>query len=103
MGRWSDNDFVAYERQDWREASSASGATTLAFMLARNGTSMQARNWSTDFPEGARLKNYSGLSTNNYVNVVNGELKTDQGINPSIDGGEYLAYSWRVLKRHFKI
>ena len=96
VGRWSDNDFVAYERQDWREASSASGATTLAFMLARNGTSMQARNWSTDFPEGARLKNYSGLSTNNYVNVVNGELKTDQGINPSIDGGEYLAYSWRV-------
>ncbi len=96
VGKWSDNDFVAYERQDWREANDASGATTLSFLLARNGTSNQSRNFSTDFPEGGRLKNYSGLSTNHFVNVINGELKTDDGINPIINGGEYLAYSWRV-------
>ena len=77
MGRWSDNDFVAYERQDW-ESKQRLWSDYSCIYACSEWDKHASKEWSTDFPEGARLKNYSGLSTNNYVNVVNGELKTDR-------------------------
>ena len=48
--KWSDSDYLAYERVDFRETNDEANATILSFMLAKNGENGQARNWQTGFP-----------------------------------------------------
>ena len=93
---WSDSDYLAYERVDFRETNDEANATILSFMLAKNGENGQARNWQTGFPEGSRLKNYSNIGGDFYVNVVNGEIKNDEGNSLIVPPGGYFAFSWQV-------
>ena len=62
--RWSDDNYVAYERLDFRETSNEANATILSYLLARNGSGGQARSWQSSFPEGSRLRNYSDFGGN---------------------------------------
>ncbi len=97
LAKWSDDSYVAYERRDWRESPVSDGnAVILAYMMARNGAGGQARSWTTTFPEGARLYNYSNHGGGFYVNVSGGEIKDDGGFNPVVPEGGFFAFSWRV-------
>ena len=77
LAKWGDSSYVAYERRDFRETGNAGNAVILAFMAARNGAGGQSRGWTTTFPEGARLRNYSYHGGGFYVNVSGGQIKND--------------------------
>ncbi|MBI9020342.1 MAG: hypothetical protein JEZ10_03700 [Verrucomicrobia bacterium] len=94
--KYSDDSYVAYERQDFRETGDAGNAVIMAYMMARNGAGGQARGWTTSFAEGARLYNYSKYGGGFYVNVWGGEIKNDEGYNPVVPEGGFFAFSWRV-------
>ncbi len=94
--KWSDDSYVAYERRDWRETGIEGNAVILSYMMARNGAGGQSRSWTTSFPEGARLYNYSKYGGGFYVNVWDGEIKDDSGYNPIVPEGGFFAFSWRV-------
>ena len=90
IGRWSDADFVAYERIDKRENVNMtdSDAATLLFMMNDNYSSGQARPLSTSFAPGAYLYNYS--------NYGGGFYKFANELNTAIvPAGGYFAFSWR--------
>ncbi|MEY3896680.1 MAG: hypothetical protein RLZZ214_2200, partial [Verrucomicrobiota bacterium] len=89
-GRFSDGDFVAYERIDKREnggMSDADGATLL-FMMNDNFASGQARTFATSFAPGAYLYNYStyGGGFYKYASEMNTVV---------VPAGGYFAFSWR--------
>ena len=90
VGRWSDADFVAYERLDKRENGSMSDAdgATMLFMMNDNYTSGQARALSTSFSSGAYLYNYSTYGGGFYKYA--GEMNT-----AVVPPGGYFAFSWR--------
>lgn len=71
VGRWSDADYVAYERIDKRENGSMSDAdgVTLLFMMNDNFSSGQARGIASAFPGSAYLYNYSTYNGGFYVNA----------------------------------
>jgi len=99
--KWSDQNYVAYERQDFRENTNmtASSATVLLFMLAQNGSGGQSRSYATSFPVGARLINYSTF--NNAFGfgatvATNGYLLNDGGGPIIAPAGGYWAFSWSV-------
>ncbi|MDF7823708.1 alpha-amylase family glycosyl hydrolase [Pontiellaceae bacterium B12227] len=94
--KWSDDSYVAYERRDWRETGIEGNAVILSYMMARNGAGGQSRSWTTSFPEGARLYNYSKYGGGFYANVSGGEIKDDSGYNPIVPAGGFFAFSWRV-------
>src|SRR5690606_21150836 len=60
-GRWSDSDFVAFERLAKRECPNmgAEDSVTAQMMLNDNCSAGQARNLATSFPPGEYLYNYS--------------------------------------------
>lgn len=90
LGRWSDADFVAYERIDKRENGGMTDAdgVTMLFMMNDNYASGQGRSLSTSFPNDAYLYNYSTYNGGFYKYA--GEL--NQVVVPP---GGYFAFSWR--------
>ena len=96
--KWSDQNFVAYERRDKRENASMSDAdgTVLLFMMARVGAGGQARSFSTTFPVGAPLYNYSVDGGGFYAYVQSdGSIKDGSGNSIIAPDGGYFAFSWR--------
>jgi len=97
VGRWSDSDFVAYERIDKRENGSMSDAdgVTLLFLMNDNYAAGQGRNFNTSFAHTAGgsdsyLYNYSTFGGGFYAyasNIVNGST--------IVPPGGYFAFSWR--------
>ncbi|RYD68670.1 MAG: hypothetical protein EOP83_00320 [Verrucomicrobiaceae bacterium] len=98
IGRWSDQNYVAYERVDMRERKDGGSwnGPTLLFMMARgyqlNG---QGRLFSTGFPVGATLVNHSPYGGRFRV-AVNGssQLVDGSGNAPLVSPGEWFAFSW---------
>ncbi|MDQ6624784.1 MAG: alpha-amylase family glycosyl hydrolase, partial [Verrucomicrobiota bacterium] len=97
LPKFSDADFVAYERVDKRENPSMSDAdgVTLLFLLNDNYASGQGRQFSTSFPStafgsNAYLYNYSsyGGGFYKYANeITNGSVV--------VPPGGYFAFSWK--------
>jgi len=95
--RFSDNDFVAYERIDKRENVTMPDAdgVTMLFLLNDNYAAGQGRNFNTSFPHtaggvDAYLYNYSTYGAGFYQyasNIVNGST--------IVPPGGYFAFSWR--------
>jgi len=99
IGKWSTQNFAAFERRDKTEnaAMNDSDGTVLLVMLARIGSSggQNPDDWTTTFPVGARLKNYSYHGGPFYVNVNSqGKIRDDSGNVVLVDGGKYFAFSW---------
>ncbi|MBT7958178.1 MAG: hypothetical protein HN759_02495, partial [Akkermansiaceae bacterium] len=97
-GRWSDEDFVAYERIDKREngnMTDADGVTGL-FLFNDNFSSGQARSFSTSFPSAgggsdAYLWQYaSGPGIGNFYTYAS-NLETH-----TVPPGGYFVFSWRT-------
>ena len=99
IAKWSDQNFVAYERRDKRENASMSDAdgTVLLFMMARVGAGGQVRSsLTTTFPSGAPLFNYSLDGGGFYAYVQsNGTLRDGSGNTIIAPDGGYFAFSWR--------
>lgn len=98
IGRWSDGDFVAYERIDKREnggMSDADGVTAL-IMLNDNYASGQARSLSTSFPStgggsDAYLWQYAtGQGSGGFYTYAS-NLHTH-----TVPSGGYFVFSWRT-------
>ena len=95
VGRYSDADFVAYERIDKRENGSMTDAdgATLLFMMNDNFSSGQARGFATAFPataggSDAYLFNYSTFNGGFYTYASNlGSVV--------VPPGGYFMFSWR--------
>ncbi len=95
--KWSDQNYMAIERRDKSDNWGMSDAdgTVMVFMMARYGSGGQTRDFTTGFPVGARLKNYSYHGGAFYVNVnAQGKLRDDGGNQIFVDGGKYFAFSW---------
>ena len=90
IGRWSDGDFVAYERLDKRENldMTDADAAVLLFMMNDNFAAGQARGVATSFPGGAYLYNYSTYGGGFYKYA-------DQMHTAVVPPGGYFAFSWR--------
>ncbi len=88
--RYSDGDFLAYERLDKRENidMTDADAAVMLFMMNDNYSSGQARSFSTSFTGGAYLYNYStyGGGFYKYANELNTVV---------VPSGGYFAFSWR--------
>ncbi|MGI8430951.1 MAG: hypothetical protein ACR2MW_01490, partial [Chthoniobacterales bacterium] len=98
VGRFADNDFVAYERIDKREnptMSDADGATLLYLMNDNSAAGQSRSGWNTSFSHtaggsDAYLYNYSSYGSGFYTyasNIVNGST--------IVPPGGYFAFSWR--------
>ncbi len=101
IAKWSNQNFVAYERRDKSENGSMSDAdgTVLLFMMARSyGGSQPCPALSTTFPIGAPLYNYSADGGGFYAYPrADGKLydqPTGGNVTTVPDGG-YFAFSWR--------
>lgn len=97
ISKWSDRDFAAWEMRDKRENEGMSDAdgTVLLVLMARNYTGGQARDLTTTFPAGARLRNYSNHGGSFHVTVDNqGRLRNDNGHAPVVPPGGIFAFSW---------
>ena len=96
LGRFSDADFVAYERIDKRENPTMTNAdgVTMLFMLNDNFSNGQARSFATSFPAtaftaaNAYLYNYSSYGGGFYKYAS--ELGT-----AVVPPGGYFAFSWK--------
>lgn len=98
-GKWSDQDFLAWERQDSREYKEGSwNSPTLLVMMSRNylGGYHSRPDVGTSFPEGARLRNYSPHGGSFYVQVQGGKIRDLSGGNVGVPSGGYYAFSWRT-------
>ncbi|MGC6425461.1 MAG: hypothetical protein ACON5H_00515 [Akkermansiaceae bacterium] len=98
-GRWSDQDFLAWERHDSRERKNGNwNSATLHVMMARNylGGFHSRGDVTTSFPEGARLRNYSPYGGGFYVQVQGGKIRDLGGGLVGVPSGGYYAFSWRV-------
>ena len=97
IAKWGDQDFAAWELRDKRENEGMSDAdgTVLLVLMARNYTNGQARDLSTSFPAGARLRNYSNHGGAFHVTVNNqGQLRDDGGNAPVVPSGGIFSFSW---------
>ena len=100
--KWSDQNVVAYERQDKRENSSMSDAdgTTLLFLMNADSSNGEGgRAITTTFPAGSYLYQYAAGSadsgdvmTNFYYTVPSNGQVSDL----VIPKGGYFAFSWRT-------
>ncbi|MEN8735820.1 MAG: alpha-amylase family glycosyl hydrolase [Akkermansiaceae bacterium] len=98
-GRWSDQDFIAWERHDFRERKNGNwNSPTLHVMMARNyqGGFHSRGDVTTSFPEGARLRNYSSFGGPFYAKVQGGKIRDLGGNLIGVPSGGYYAFSWRV-------
>ena len=89
-GVWSDSDFVAYERIDKRENGSMPDmdGVTMLFMMNDNYASGQARSFTSSFPTGAYLYNYSW--------VGGGFYKFKEELSSTVvPAGGYFVFSWK--------
>lgn len=92
-GKWQDGDYIAWILKD--ETVTQPGPT-IVFMMARNYGSAQTRDFNCEFPEGARLVNYSYHGGSFYVNVAGGGVLRDDSDQPIyVPSGGYFAFSWR--------
>jgi hypothetical protein len=98
--KWSDNNVVAFERQDKRENSLMTDAdgTTMLFMMNGNSVAGQSRGIATNFVPGAYLWQYAtGTSdggdamTGFYYTVPSNQIVGDI----IIPKGGYFVFSWR--------
>lgn len=90
VGRWSDADFVAWERIDKREngAMPDSDGVTMLVMLNDNYSAGQARSFASAFPAGAYLYNYSWYG--------GGFYKFKEELNSTVvPAGGYFVFSWK--------
>ncbi len=97
VGKWSDADFVAYERMDKRENTGMSDADgcTMLFLLNDNYAAGQGRNFNFSFPHTAftndtYLYNYSTFGGGFYTYasaIANGSV--------IVPAGGYFAFSYR--------
>lgn len=98
-GRWSDQDFLAWERHDAREWKTGDwNSPTLLVLMARNyqGGFHARGDVTTSFPEGARLRNYSPFGGAFYAQVQGGKIRNLDGNLIGVPAGGYYAFSWRV-------
>lgn len=100
-GRWSDQDFLAFERFDASEQGPAAGGwndPTLLVMMARNyiGGGHGRGDLTTTFPVGARLRNYSPHGGAFDVIVQgDGKVRDTGGGVVLVPSGGYFAFGWR--------
>ncbi len=95
VGRWSDADFVAWERLDKRENSfmSDSDGVTMLVMLNDNYSSGQGRsNVTSAFPAGAYLHNYSNYGGSFYKTIEQIYSSSNPVLVPA---GGYFVFSWK--------
>lgn len=95
--KWNDQNFAAWEMRDKRENPGMTDAdgTTLIVLMARNYGGGQARDLTTSFPSGARLRNYSNHGGAFHVSVSgSGKLRDDGGNPPVVPEGGIFAFSW---------
>lgn len=95
--KWGDQNFAAWEMRDKRENESMTDAdgTVLVVLMARDFTNGQARDFTTTFPRGARLRNYSNHGDSFHVTVdEQGKLRDDSGNVPIVPSGGLFAFSW---------
>ena len=91
--KWQDGDYIAWIMKD--ETVSIPGPT-MVFMMARNYGGAQTRDFNCEFPEGARLVNYSYHGGPFYANVTSGGVLRDDSSQPIyVPSGGYFAFSWR--------
>jgi glycosidase len=98
IGRWSDADFVAYERIDKRENPSMSDAdgVTMLFMLNDNYANGQARSFATSFPATPLQGPGSDAYLYNYSSYGGGFYKYASQLNTVVvPPGGYFAFSWK--------
>lgn len=90
LGRWSDSDVVIWERLDKREnpAMSDSDAVTLLVMLSDNYSQGLARSFTSAFPAGAYLYNYSWYGGGFY------KFKEELA-STVLPAGGYFLFSWK--------
>lgn len=96
VGRFSDGDFVAYERIDKRENGNMSDAdgVVLLFMMNDNFASGQARGFATSFPAQGGSSNDAYLF--NYSTYGGGFYTFASNLGSVIvPPGGYFAFSWR--------
>lgn len=99
-GRWSDSDYVAFERRDNRNpdgstrSGTAAGEITMVVMMNDNTAQGQARNISTSFPTNAYLYQYatgpdgSGMvGFYKYANELGGTI---------VPAGGYFVFGYRT-------
>ncbi|MFT5122284.1 MAG: hypothetical protein ACI9TH_001267 [Kiritimatiellia bacterium] len=102
VARWSDQDFLAYERIDNRENAQSNGnwnGATLLYLMARNylGGFHHRPDVQTSFPSGTRLKNYSPHGGPFYVVVQgDGTIRDTGGATVGVPSGGYYAFGWRA-------
>lgn len=97
-GRWSSQDFAAWEFRDKSVNASMSdaSATTLLVMMARNYTAGQQApgGFTTTFPASTLLKNYSPHNGSFYVFSGNdGRIHNPEGQNVTVPSGGYFAFA----------
>jgi hypothetical protein len=98
LGRWSDGDFVAYERIDKRENPGMTDAdgVTMLFMLNDNYANGQARSFATSFPAKANSGIGSDAYLYNYSSYGGGFYKyASQLSSVVVPPGGYFAFSWK--------
>jgi len=102
IGRWSDADFIAYERVDKRENPSMSNAdgVTLLFLLNDNFASGQARNFQTSFPAtpggpDSYLYQYATGPDGSGQTGFYAWASDIVGGNVIVPPGGYFAFSWK--------
>ncbi len=100
VGRWGDNDFLAYERRDNRNpdgskrTGSASEEITMVVMLNDNNASGQARSFATSYPGGAYLYQYATGPNGSYQG---GFYKyADKLYEVVVPPGGYYVFGWRT-------
>ncbi len=97
IARWSSQNYCAWEFRDFSENAGMSNAdaTTLVVMHARNYVGGQQMPFTTTFPAGLRLKNYSPNNGAFYVTVGNdGYLRGDDNSIVIVPSGGYFAFSF---------
>ncbi len=98
VGRWSDQNYAAYERVDMRERkdNGSWNGPTLLFMMARAYQgSGQGRLFPTGFPTGATLVNHSSHGGRFRVSVNgSGQVVDGSGNAPLVPPGGWFAFSW---------
>jgi len=97
-GRWSTQNFAAWEFRDKSEnpAMSDAAATTLLVMMARNYIAGQQApaGFTTTFPANALLKNYSPHNGSFFAFAGNdGRIYNPEGQNVTVPSGGYFAFA----------
>ena len=94
QGKWADNDYLAYERLDWRQGGSTDAdKVTMLFLMNDNYSGAEARGVDTSFPHvsgeaNAYLYNYSDYGGGFYT-------WASDLYKVLVPGGGYFVFSWK--------